>query len=77
MVPSAHHVVPQPPPPGLVQPLVPSIVPSAIVGNAILPFPPPVVPGQVPLVQGAAPVPVPVTTASGFRFPFPATGFRR
>lgn len=77
MVPSAHHVVPQPPPPGLVQPLVPSIVPSAIVGNAILPFPPPVVPGQVPLVQGAAPVPVPVTAASGFRFPFPATGFRR
>lgn len=77
VVPSAHHVVPQPPPPGLVQPLVPSIVPSAIVGNAILPFPPPVVPGQVPLVQGAAPVPVPVTAASGFRFPFPATGFRR
>lgn len=72
----AHHVVPAPPPPGaIVQPLVSNVVPSTIVGNAILPFPPPVVPGQVPLVQGAAPVPV--TAASGFRFPFPATGFRR
>lgn len=71
------HVVPAPPPPGaIVQPLVPNVVPSTIVGNAILPFPPPVVPGQVPLVhQGAAPVPV--TAASGFRFQFPATGFRR
>lgn len=75
-------VLPPPPPPGaLVQPpqLVSNIVPSAIVGNAILPYPPPVVPGQVPLVQAtAAPMPVPVTAAaSGFRFPFPANGFRR
>lgn len=73
---------PPPPPPGaLVQPppMVTNIVPSAIVGNAILPFPPPVVAGQVPLVQTtAAPMPVPVTaTPSGFRFPFPANGFRR
>lgn len=71
-----------PPPPGaLVQPppMVPNIVPSAIVANAIIPYPPPVVPGQVPLVQTtAAPMPVSVTAApSGFRFPFPANGFRR
>lgn len=75
-------VLPPPPhPSALVQPppLVPNIVPSAIVGNAILPYPPQVVPGQVPLVQATAtPMPVPVTaTASGFRFPFPANGFRR
>lgn len=79
-------VLPPPPPPGaLVQPpppppqLVPNIVPSAIVGNAILPYPPPVVAGQVPLVQtSAAPMAMPVTaTATGFRFPFPANGFRR
>lgn len=73
---------PPPPPPGaLVQPppMVSNIVPSAIVGNAILPFPPSVVAGQVPLVQTTAtPMPVPVTaTPSGFRFPFPANGFRR
>lgn len=78
LVPAHHHVVPPPPPPGaMVQPLVPNVVPSAIVGNAILPFPPPVVAGQVPLVQGGGPVPVPVTAATGFRFPFPANGFRR
>ncbi|KRT85967.1 hypothetical protein AMK59_80, partial [Oryctes borbonicus] len=66
-------------PPGtVVQTMVPNnIVPSGIVGNPIVPFPPPVVPGQVPLVQGAAPVPVPVPAPSGFRFPFPAAGFRR
>lgn len=66
-------------PPGtVVQTMVPNnIVPSGLVGNPIVPFPPPVVPGQVPLVQGAAPVPVPVPAPSGFRFPFPAAGFRR
>lgn len=69
-------VLPPPPPGALVQPpLVPNIVPSAIVGNAILPYP--AVPGQVPLVQTTA-TPMPVTaTATGFRFPFPASGFRR
>ncbi|GJQ72196.1 hypothetical protein Trydic_g3287 [Trypoxylus dichotomus] len=66
------------PPGAVVQTMVPNnIVPSGIVGNPIVPFPPPVVPGQVPLVQGAAPVPVPVPAPSGFRFPFPAAGFRR
>ncbi|XP_018321769.1 probable cyclin-dependent serine/threonine-protein kinase DDB_G0292550 [Agrilus planipennis] len=69
-------------------PVVPTIVPPnvltnnvvpvpSVVGNHAVPFPPPVVPGQVPLVQGTGPVPVAVPAPSGFRFPFPTTGFRR
>ncbi|XP_056636628.1 uncharacterized protein LOC130445133 [Diorhabda sublineata] len=55
--------------------VLPTVVPSNIVSPSGFVFqgPPPV--GQVPLVQGPAPVAVPPPT--GFRFPFPATGFRR
>lgn len=70
---------PPPPPPPPLQP--PQMVPGIVTGAAIMPYPPPMVAGgQMPLVQTtAAPIPVPVTAAaaSGFRFPFPATGFRR
>jgi hypothetical protein len=69
-------MVPQPHPHGtILQSVVPTnnVVPSGLVA-----FPPPqVVGGQVPLVQGNGPVAVPVPPPSGFRFPFPAGGFRR
>ncbi|XP_060521930.1 putative uncharacterized protein DDB_G0282133 isoform X2 [Cylas formicarius] len=60
-------------------PVLQTIVPNAVPASAfVFPAPQQVVPGQVPLVQGAQPVPVAVPApASGFRFPFPANGFRR
>lgn len=63
-----------PPPHGAV---LQTVVPSNIVPTSGFVFqgPPPV--GQVPLVQGPAPVAVPVPPPTGFRFPFPANGFRR
>ncbi|RZC34471.1 hypothetical protein BDFB_009020 [Asbolus verrucosus] len=76
------------PPPNVVMPpmMVPpphgavlqSVVPNNVVPSGLVAFPPPqVVGGQVPLVQGSGPVAVPVPPPSGFRFPFPAGGFRR
>ncbi|KAJ3645529.1 hypothetical protein Zmor_023177 [Zophobas morio] len=76
------------PPPNVVLPspmMVPpphhpmqSVVPNNVVPSGLVAFPPPqVVGGQVPLVQGSGPVAVPVPPPSGFRFPFPAGGFRR
>lgn len=53
-----------------------TVVTSPVVPNNIVPFHPGVVPGQVPLVPG--PAPVSIQAPSGFRFPFPsAAGFRR
>uniref|UniRef100_A0A6P7GRB0 Uncharacterized protein n=1 Tax=Diabrotica virgifera virgifera TaxID=50390 RepID=A0A6P7GRB0_DIAVI len=54
-----------------------TVVPNNIVPPSGFVFqgPPPV--AQVPLVQGPAQVAVPVPPPTGFRFPFPATGFRR
>lgn len=54
-----------------------NLVPGSVVGSHVVSFPPPVVSGQVPLVQAGAPVAVPVPTPSGFRFPFATAGFRR
>lgn len=59
-------------------PHIQSVVPNNVVPSGLVAFPPPqVVGGQVPLVQGNGPVAVPVPPPSGFRFPFPAGGFRR
>ncbi|KAJ8945269.1 hypothetical protein NQ318_016691, partial [Aromia moschata] len=71
-----------PPPPMLAPPphgaVLQSVVPNSVVppSGFVFPGPQAVVPGQVPLVQGPAPVAVPVPPPSGFRFPFPANGFR-
>lgn len=72
---SAPQMLPPPPPGAVLQTVVPNnlVPPSGFVFQA----PPPVVPGQVPLVQRAPPVAVPVPPPSGFRFPFPTNGFRR
>lgn len=85
-VPQVGPAPPPPPPPGMVpagavlQTMVPNnIVPNSVVGTPMVPYPAPVVPGRVPLVQGGAPVavPVPVPPPSGFRFTFAPNGFRR
>lgn len=70
------HVMPPPPPHGAV---LQTVVPNNVVppSGFVFPAPPPPQMGQVPLVQGPAPVAVPVPPPSGFRFPFPANGFRR
>lgn len=78
---SMQPVVPAPmvPAPIVTNAIMPSntMVASPIVPNTMVSFHPAVVPGQVPLVQGAPPVPVPAPH-TGFRFPFPtAAGFRR
>ncbi|XP_018565305.1 verprolin [Anoplophora glabripennis] len=73
LVPS--HVMPPPPHGAVLQTVVPNnVVPPS---GFVFPAPPPPQMGQVPLVQGPAPVAVPVPPPSGFRFPFPANGFRR
>ncbi|VEN63395.1 unnamed protein product, partial [Callosobruchus maculatus] len=68
-------MVPQHPPGAAV---LQTVVPNNIVppSGFVYPPPPPVVPGQVPMVQGPAPVAVPVPSPTGFRFPFPSNGFR-
>ncbi|XP_050307200.1 uncharacterized protein LOC126743950 [Anthonomus grandis grandis] len=76
-------IIPPPPPllPGALLPNPPgpvlqTVVPNGVPASAFV-FP---APQQIaPLMQGGAPVPVsvPATAASGFRFGFPANGFRR
>lgn len=72
---TAPQMLPPPPHGAVLQTVVPNnlVPPSGFVFSA----PPPVVPGQVPLVQRPPPVAVSVPTPSGFRFPFPTNGFRR
>lgn len=72
---SPPQMLPPPPHGAVLQTVVPnSLVPPS---GFVFPAPPPVVPGQVPMVQGPPPVAVPVPPPSGFRFPFPTNGFRR
>lgn len=71
-------IIAPPPPPPHNGAVLQTVVPNSVVPSGFAPFPPAsVLTGQVPLVQGATPVPVTVTPPSGFRFPFPAGGFRR
>ncbi|CAG9857012.1 unnamed protein product [Phyllotreta striolata] len=71
-------VLPPPPPPVGVGAAVPqgavlqTVVPNGVVSNSGFVFQ-----GPPPVVQGAAPVAVPVPPPVGFRFPFPGNGFRR
>lgn len=72
---SPPQMLPPPPHGAVLQTVVPNniVPPSGFVFSG----PPPVVAGQVPLVQGPPPVAVTVQPPSGFRFPFPTNGFRR
>ncbi|KAJ8973361.1 hypothetical protein NQ317_018837, partial [Molorchus minor] len=84
-----HTVMTSMPPPPPMVPMVPhpagavlqSVVPNNVVppSGFVFQAPPPsqVIPGQMPMMQAPAPVAVPVAPPSGFRFPFPANGFRR
>ncbi|KAG5871438.1 hypothetical protein JTB14_020739 [Gonioctena quinquepunctata] len=77
LVPNPAIVSPQMLPHG---PVMQTVVPNNLVppSGFVFQAPPPGIPGQVPLVQGPAPpMAVPLPAPSGFRFPFPANGFRR